>query len=148
MFHKRTPWIIKQGAQFSKQTPVRKQTNECGNLPITRMCRSSLLGQIKLWGCDLRHSMLIKTSSKGFSASQVRWRELDTFKILEIFWKFFGYFWEFFRRIFLKEFLWRNFLEGFFWTIFWEDFFGRIFLGGFFGRIFWEEFFGRNLIRN
>ena len=58
------------------------------------------------------------------------WRELDTFKILkkfwEIFWKCFGFFgenvWEFFRRIF-----WRNFLGRFFW----EDF-------------FWEELLSRN----
>ena len=53
---------------------------------------------------------------------QVRCRELDIFKILEMFWIFWG---EFFSRIF-----WRYFV-GFFW----EDF-----LGGFFG----EEFFGRN----
>ena len=56
-----------------------------------------------------------------FFGLQVRCRELDISKILEIFW------------------------------IFWEDFFGRIFLGGFFwedflGGFFWEEFFGRNYL--
>ena len=42
----------------------------------------------------------------------------------------FVYFWEFF-GIFLKDFLWRNFLG---------EIFGRIFLGGFFGRNYFEEF--------
>ena len=43
---------------------------------------------------------------------------------LKIFWIFLGMFWEFLRRIFLKEFLWRNFFGGIFWRIFWEDFLG------------------------
>ena len=66
---------------------------------------------------------------------QVRWREWDTFKILEIFWKFFGYFWEYFGN-FLGGFFWRNFFGGIF-----REIFERIFLGGFFGRIFCEDFF-------
>ena len=93
---------------------------------------------------------------------QVRYKELDIFKILQkfwdIFWKFFGFFWEFFGNflggflggIFLEEFFGKIFLEEFFLRgFFWEDFFGRIFLGGFFGRIFlrgilWEELLSRN----
>jgi hypothetical protein len=66
---------------------------------------------------------------------QVRYRELDIFKIrnflrncLKFFWIFSGFFAGIF-RIFLG-FFGRNFLGGFFW----EDFFGRIFMGGFFGR--------------
>ena len=68
------------------------------------------------------------------------------FQNLKKFWELFGIFWEFFRRIFgrnfLGEFFWRIFLGGFFWEkffggFFWEDFFERIFLGGF----FWKEFF-------
>jgi hypothetical protein len=79
---------------------------------------------------------------------QVRCRELDIFKILEIFWKLFGIFLEFFMRILI----WRIFLVELFGRIF----LGRIFLGGFFvegffwedffGRIFWEEFFGRDYL--
>ena len=42
-----------------------------------------------------------------------------------------GFFWEFFRRIFLEESFGRNFFGGFFF-------------GGFFWRIFCEEFFERN----
>ena len=61
---------------------------------------------------------------------QVRWWELDTFKILEIFWEIiwisFGFFWEFFFGIYLEKFFGRIFL--------------RIFLGGFFGKICWEDF--------
>ena len=49
-------------------------------------------------------------------------------------------FWEFFRRIFLEEFLGEFFLGGFFERIFWKEFFKRNFLGGF----FWKE--GRILI--
>ena len=60
---------------------------------------------------------------------------------LEIFWIFLGIFWEFFKRIFLEEFIWRNFLG----EIFWEDFFWKDFLGGFLGRIFWEELISRFL---
>ena len=75
-----------------------------------------------------------KQARKGFPPPSAM-KGGDTFKILEIFWKFFGYFWnflgifwEFFRRIFWEEFFERNFFGGFFW----EDLFGRIFLGGFF----------------
>ena len=90
----------------------------------------------------------------------MRWRELDTFKILEIFWIFLGiflggFFWRnlfggIFREIFLEDFFWRNSLRIFFGNflgIFCE-LFRRNFLGGFFGRnflggFFWEDIFGR-----
>ena len=49
---------------------------------------------------------------------QVRCRDLDIFKILRFFWKFF--------RIFFLN-IWGIFMEVFFRRIFWED--------------FWEEFF-------
>ena len=62
---------------------------------------------------------------------QVRWRDLDTFKIFE---KFFGNFLDFFGN-FLGGFFWRNFSGGFVW----EKFFRRIFLGGFFGRNYLVE---------
>ena len=46
-----------------------------------------------------------------------------------------------FGRIFLEEFLWRNFREQFFWES-WEDFFGENFFGrNFWGGFFREEFF-------
>ena len=67
---------------------------------------------------------------------QVRYRELDIFKIRNFFEKFFGNFLEFF-GIFWGNFLdcfWRNFLE----RIFWENFFRRISWGEDF---FWEELF-------
>ena len=54
---------------------------------------------------------------------QVRWSELNIFKILGIY-----------LGIFLEEFFGRNILRG----IFWKKFFWRIFLEGF----FWEEFLG------
>ena len=59
---------------------------------------------------------------------QVRCRELDIFKILEMFWIFWGNFLvEFFGGFFGGVFFRRNFLEVFFVGFFWEDFFGRIF---------------------
>ena len=62
---------------------------------------------------------------------QVRWRELDTFKILH----FFG--------IFLD--ISGNFLGGFFRSNFLGGFFlGGFFLEDFFGGFFWENFLGRN----
>ena len=63
---------------------------------------------------------LTQTSPKGFFGLQVRWRELDIFRILEIYWeivlKFLGIFWELFVN----------------------------FLGGFLGEILWEELLSRN----
>ena len=64
---------------------------------------------------------------------QVLWRELDIFKILEIFWKLFGFFWRYFfegnflGRIFLEDFFWRNYLveinkEFMFLSRFWGNF--------------------------
>ena len=53
---------------------------------------------------------------------QVRCRELDIFKILEISWIFGGNF--------LVGFFGGIFLGGMFWDIFWEDFFGSNSLGG------------------
>ena len=71
----------------------------------------------------------------------MRCRELDTFKIIVIFWNIFGLSLEFFwnclqlsERIFLGVIFWEDFFgEDFFGRIFWENF-----LGGFFGRIFSE----------
>ena len=61
--------------------------------------------------------ILNKQAWKGFRPPQVRWRELDTFKILEIFWEFWGDFLDFFGNFwggfFLEEFFWRIF-GGFF----------------------------------
>ena len=66
-------------------------------------------------------------------------------KVLDLFWNFFGIYFEFIFGLFWEHFLGGNFLGG----MFLEEFLGRIFLVGFFGRIFlgenfWEEFFGRN----
>ena len=73
---------------------------------------------------------------RGFGL-QVRCRKLDIFKILEIFWIFWG---EFLSRIFLGIFFggifWRYFLGGFFL----EDVFGRIFLAGILGRNYLVDF--------
>ena len=76
---------------------------------------------------------------------QMRCRELDSFKILEIFWGIFRIFGEFLLLggflggILLEELFGRNFLGGFFWEDFLGGFFGRIFLGGFFGRNYLVE---------
>ena len=93
-------------------------------------------------------TIFTKNKPERVFSLQVRWRELDTFKILEIFWeivwKLFVFFWNslgiFFGGFFWGIFCWDIFLE----KIFGRIFFGRIFLGGFFMRNFWEEFFGRN----
>ena len=65
---------------------------------------------------------------------------------LEIFWILRGIFWEFLRRIFFEEFIWRNFLgeiffEDFFWSIFQEE---DLFFEDFLGEILWEELVSRN----
>ena len=71
---------------------------------------------------------------------QVRWKELDTFKILEIFWDIFWIFLDFFLGIFLGGFFWRNILG----EIFLEDFLGRILLEDFLREIISEELLSRN----
>ena len=100
-----------------------------------------------------------EASPKGFSASKCDEGNWILSKSKKSFEKFFGNF--LFRRIFLKEFIWRNclgeifwedFLGGFYGGIYLEDCFGEIcfgedFLGMiFFGGILWEEFFERNYL--
>ena len=65
---------------------------------------------------------------------QLRWRELDTFKILEIFEKLF----EYCLGIFWQDFFWRNLFGGIF--------LGRNYLGGFFCGDFLWGFFVRNYL--
>ena len=99
---------------------------------IHDLCKFVILFQALF--CEfLAISWFWKNKPERVFGLKVRCRELDIFKILDIFgifleffWNFFGFFWES-----IKIFL------GNFWRIFCEEFFGGNFLGG----IFWEEFF-------
>ena len=98
-------------------------------------CNSGFFPIIRL-KCSCKILRINKNKPERVFGLQVRWRELDTFKILEKFWEIFWKCFGFLRGIF-GEFFGRIFWEDFFGEIFWEDFLGEFFLGGF----FWEEFF-------
>ena len=108
-----------------------------GQFPLGQHCWSTRY-VTKHNGCfwEFRNINFYFNKPKRVFGLQVWWRELDTFKILEIFWEIFWKFWEF-----LREFFW-NFFGGFFW----RNLFGGIFWERFYGRIFLEEFFGRNYL--